>query len=1041
MHHFLLTHLSAIMRRISALLTTIFVLQVAQAQIVASEDTSICPGGTAILEVFSAPSYGTSSYTFETYPYAPELYDGTMVPKTGGGGLTDDSYSQAIDLGFSFCFLGNEYTKCYVGSNGWVSFGGPGALTTTYTSATIPSTGVNVPKNCIMGPWQDWHPGLCTPVGSCIKYQTIGTAPNRKFVVSYDNVPMFSCTGLFGKFQIVLNETTNIIENHLTNKPNCPAWAGGTATQGVHSLDGLTAFTAPGRNSTAWTTSNESTRFVPNGIIWYDAAGAIVGYGDSIAVSPTVTTTYTAFLESCSGIDYEEEVTVIVVDPDPSFSYDPFYCTYGTALPVITGDPGGTFTSVPAGLVIDPATGQIDLAASTPGSYSVTYSIGGLCPESATDFFTIITDPDATITYDAASYCPSGTTTPTYIATASGDFTASPAGLVIDPVTGEIDLSTGTIGTTYTITYTVGVICISDYSVTITIDAMDDPTIAYSAPSFCPTGTATPVTIGTPGGTFSVAPAGLTVNPTTGVIDLTTGAVGTLYTITYTTPAGPCNSTGTTTVLIDPLDDPAFGYSAPSYCPTGTMSPAFVTTPGGTFTISPPTMGINAATGMVNLATGDVGTTYTITYTTSAGPCSNSSTETITIDPLDDPAFSYGATEFCNYGTAAITTIATPGGTFTVSPPTLSVNPATGLIDLTTGIPGSLYTITYTTPAGLCSDNSTLVIEILPLTDASFSYDKDTYCATGTVTPDYVLNPGGSFTADPGLSINGTTGAINLAASTPGGPYTVSYTSPGCPETKTFFITVNALPIPTLTIPEVVCLEGDAVLMVGDPTGGTYSGTGVLGDEFDPALAGTPGIYNTTYTYTDYNGCTNTATATIEVIQNSVDAGTDKIIAEYTTTVLNATGGSTFLWEPPAGLSCVDCASPIFDSLLSNTYTVTSWDIYGCVATDDILVTVVPVFLPVIFIPNTFTPNGDNINDYLFAFGTDLESILSMNVYDRWGELVFTTQNLPADNPTTGWDGTLNGEALSQGVYVYMMEVQLKENVRQLVTGNVTLIR
>jgi len=64
-----------------------------------------------------------------------------------------------------------------------------------------------------------------------------------------------------------------------------------------------------------------------------------------------------------------------------------------------------------------------------------------------------------------------------------------------------------------------------------------------------------------------------------------------------------------------------------------------------------------------------------------------------------------------------------------------------------------------------------------------------------------------------------------------------------------------------------------------------------------------------------------------------------------------------------------------------------------------------------------------------------------MNVSDRWGELVFTTENLPADNPTTGWDGTLNGEPLNQGVYVYMMEVQLKENVRQLVKGNVTLIR
>jgi gliding motility-associated-like protein len=1028
------------MRRIIALFTAGLLIYSAKAQIVASPDTSICPGGTATLVVFSAPSYGTSSYTFETFPYAPETYAGTMVPKTGGGGLTDDSYSQPIDLGFSFCFLGNEYTQCYVGSNGWVSFGGPGALTTTYTSATIPSTGVNVPKNCIMGPWQDWHPGLCSPVGSCVKYQTIGVAPNRKFVVSYENVPMFSCTGLYGKFQIVLNESTNIIENHLTNKPNCPGWAGGTATQGVHSLDGLTAFTAPGRNSTPWTASNESTRFVPNGIIWYDAAGTIVGYGDTLIINPATTTTYTAFLESCSGVNYTEDVTVTVVDPDPSFVYDPFYCTYGTASPTITGDPGGTFTSVPAGLVLDPATGEIDLAASTPGSYSVTYSIGGLCPESATDFFTIITDPDATIAYDATSYCATGTTTPTLIETAGGTFTASPAGLVINPTTGVVNLATGTVGTTYTITYTVGTLCISDYSVTITIVADDDPTVTYSASNYCPTGTTTPVII-TPGGTFTVSPAGLDVDPATGTIDLTTGAIGTTYTITYNTPAGPCTSTGTTTVTIDPLDDAGFGYSASSYCPTGTMAPAFITEPGGTFTIAPPTMGINPATGVVNLATGDVGTTYTITYTTAAGPCSNSSTETITIDPLDDPAFAYTGTAFCNYGTAAIATLATPGGTFSVSPATLSVNPATGLIDLTTGIPGSFYTITYTMPAGLCSDNSSIVIEILPLTDATFTYDKDAYCAVGTVNPNYILNPGGSFTADPGLSINATTGAINLALSTPGGPYTVSYTSPGCPETKTFLLTVYPLPTPSVTIPEVVCLEGDAVLIIGDPAGGTFSGTGVTGDEFDPALAAESGLFTATYTYTDANGCTNSATGTIEVIQNIVDAGTDKIIAEYTTTVLTATGGSTFLWEPPAGLSCTDCPSPVFDSLLSNTYTVTSWDEYGCVAYDDVYVNVVPVFLPEIFIPNTFTPNGDNINDFLFAFGTDLVSILSMQVYDRWGELLFTTTNLPTTDQSSGWDGTYNGNPVNQGVYVYMIEVELQEGVRQQLQGNITLVR
>ena len=150
---------------------------------------------------------------------------------------------------------------------------------------------------------------------------------------------------------------------------------------------------------------------------------------------------------------------------------------------------------------------------------------------------------------------------------------------------------------------------------------------------------------------------------------------------------------------------------------------------------------------------------------------------------------------------------------------------------------------------------------------------------------------------------------------------------------------------------------------------------------------------------------------------------------------------TTFLWEPPAGLSCTDCATPIFDSLFSNTYTVTSWDDYGCVAFDNVSIFVVPVFDTEIFVPNTFTPNGDNINDYLFAFGTDLESILSMQVYDRWGELMFSTENLDPSTQSDGWNGYYKGVEASQGVYVYMIEVELKEGVRQQIQGNVTLIR
>ncbi len=249
-------------------------------------------------------SFGTESYTFTNIPYVPEAYAGTQVA------LSDDAVSGALPIGFTFCFLGNTYTQFYIGSNGWISFS-PGQ-TTSYTSATIPNTAANVPKNCIMGPWQDWHPGI----GGAVRYQTVGVAPNRRLVVSWDNVPMFSCTTTYGSFQIVIHETTGLIENHLTNKPNCLAWAGGTGTQGVHNNAGTIAFVAPGRNSTQWTTTNESTAFVPSGVVWFEGA-TIIGYGDSIQVTPTVPTTYTVQVALCDGSTYSDDVTL---SPAPSFS-------------------------------------------------------------------------------------------------------------------------------------------------------------------------------------------------------------------------------------------------------------------------------------------------------------------------------------------------------------------------------------------------------------------------------------------------------------------------------------------------------------------------------------------------------------------------------------------------------------------------------------------------------------------------------------------------------------------------------------------------
>jgi gliding motility-associated-like protein len=105
---------------------------------------------------------------------------------------------------------------------------------------------------------------------------------------------MYLCTNLQGTFHIVLYESTNVIENHIQNKPNCPNWAFGTAVQGIHNQPGTAAVTVPGRNSTAWTTTNNSYRYTPNGAVvtptltWYQVGNPIpIATGvNTITVTP-----------------------------------------------------------------------------------------------------------------------------------------------------------------------------------------------------------------------------------------------------------------------------------------------------------------------------------------------------------------------------------------------------------------------------------------------------------------------------------------------------------------------------------------------------------------------------------------------------------------------------------------------------------------------------------------------------------------------------------------------------------------------------------
>jgi gliding motility-associated-like protein len=286
------------MRKIALLAVLLGITSCVHAQVTVSVGTpgNGCFGSTTLLADVNGPM-GTQSYTFDSIPYAPEAYAGAQIF------LFDDDVSPALPIGFNFCFLGTTHTQFYIGSNGWISFT-PGQ-STAYITLPIPSLDPAVPKDAIMGPWQDWNPGI----GGQIMFQTIGTAPNRKLVVSWFQVATYQCVSPPGSFQIVIHETTSLIENHITDKPVCMSWQGGAGTQGVHDAAGTVAFVNAGRNSTAWTANNESTAYVPDGIVWY-LNGNIVGSGDSITVAAGSSGTYIAQVTLCDGTILQDSISL-----------------------------------------------------------------------------------------------------------------------------------------------------------------------------------------------------------------------------------------------------------------------------------------------------------------------------------------------------------------------------------------------------------------------------------------------------------------------------------------------------------------------------------------------------------------------------------------------------------------------------------------------------------------------------------------------------------------------------------------------------------
>jgi uncharacterized repeat protein (TIGR01451 family) len=208
------------------------------------------------LMLSAAVATAQNCYQIVQLPYYPfPFMDGN-----NSGLVSDDRHGDVVPIGFDFCFFGNTYSELVISTNGYVTFNVATANTGSPWSIGASAPRPGVPDNAIMAPWQDINPGASPG----INYQTYGISPYRKFVVTYNEVAMFSCTNLTFSNQIVLYETMNIIDINIASKPLCATWNNGAAIQGIENSDGSEAYIVPGRNyPDQWTSTGDSYRFIP----------------------------------------------------------------------------------------------------------------------------------------------------------------------------------------------------------------------------------------------------------------------------------------------------------------------------------------------------------------------------------------------------------------------------------------------------------------------------------------------------------------------------------------------------------------------------------------------------------------------------------------------------------------------------------------------------------------------------------------------------------------------------------------------------------
>ncbi|MBK9221365.1 MAG: gliding motility-associated C-terminal domain-containing protein [Saprospiraceae bacterium] len=197
----------------------------------------------------------------------------------------------------------------------------------------------------------------------------------------------------------------------------------------------------------------------------------------------------------------------------------------------------------------------------------------------------------------------------------------------------------------------------------------------------------------------------------------------------------------------------------------------------------------------------------------------------------------------------------------------------------------------------------------------------------------------------------------------------------------------------------------------------------------------------------DRNGCKfDTIVNLIDPAPLNLMLGLDTVInlgATYripVTTNADTSQLLSLMWDPLKNINCATCLDVTASPGITTRYALKITDEFGCQAEDDILITV--IIKPTIYIPNVFSPNKDQVNDYFTLFsGENTVLINSLEIFDRWGNEVFEKSNFEVNGQLPVWDGSFKGKDLNPGVYLFVLTIQLADHSQSILKGDITILR